>query len=336
VRDHRSWIFLGCVACTGNNLPGPGNCMAPSTTVQPTIDSIRLASGVLSFDDLRYAPDLGKVVAVPEGSGTLYLIDPDTGAFTTIAVPAGTASADGKGSTVYGADRANRQIVIVDTVAGQVSGKAALDAYPDYVRASPTTDEVWVSLPGAGRIDTFAISGSPITLSPAGSVSIGDPEGLFFDGAGHAYTNDSGRVVQIDVATHAAVASWNDGCGASHGFPQADVALGLAFGGCETNGGASVVSTATGAKLAGIEAGGGAAILAYDQTLHHLYLRGDGGSTLDLVGVCAGGSLATLASLTIPSRGHGATADQRGHAWICDPENGGILRVTDPFPASAP
>lgn len=92
--------------------------------------------------------------------------------------------------------------------------------------------------------------------------------------------------------------------------------------------------TISGDLRAGIEAGGGAAILAYDQTLHHLYLRGDGAPSLDILGVCGDGSLATLETVTIPQRGHGATADQNGHAWVCDPFGGGIVKITDPYPAS--
>lgn len=321
-------------ACAGNHLPSQGACDAMTTDARPSVDSIQLIGTQVGFDDLRYAPDLDRVIAVPEGPGKVYVIDPDTNAFTQIVVPTGTASADAKGTTIYGADRGTSRIVIVDTVAAAMTGYAQLDSGPDYVRASPTTDEVWVTLPGASRIDYFAISGSPVTLTKSGSIAIGDPEGLVFDGAGRAYTNDGGKLVQIDVASHAVVASWSDGCGGSHGFPQVDPALGIAIGGCADNGGAAVLSTSSGAKLAGIEAGGGPAILAYDETLHHFYLRGDGGSTLDVLGVCGDGSLMTLASVTIPSRGHGATADRRGHAWVCDPLSGGVVKITDPFPVT--
>jgi hypothetical protein len=333
----RSAWMLVLAACAGNDLRPSGSCDAATSATPPTLDSIPLLSGDFRYDDLRFAPDLGKVIAVPEGSGELYLVDPDTLAVTSIAVPSATASADAKGGIVYGADRGNSRITIVDTIAGAVIGDAPLDSFPDYVRASPTSEEVWVSLPGAGRIDWLTISGAggATTLTHGGSISIGDPEGLTFDGEGHAFTNDGGHVVEIDVASHAVLDRWGDGCGASHGFPQIDPTRGLAFGGCAANGGASVVSTSSGAQLAGIEAGGGAAILAYDPTLHHLYLRGDGAPTLDVLGVCSNGSLSTLTQVTIPAHGHGATADQRGHVWICDPDHGGIVRVSDPFPPSS-
>lgn len=110
---------------------------------------------------------------MPESTGKLFLVDPVTDQIAMIPVPFGAASADAKGTFAYVADRANDQIAIVDTVAGAVVGTAQLGSTPDYVRASPTTGEVWVSLPGAGRIDILSITGGELAAS--GSVSIGEP-----------------------------------------------------------------------------------------------------------------------------------------------------------------
>jgi DNA-binding beta-propeller fold protein YncE len=290
---------------------------------------VQLVGASVGFDDLAYAADLGRVVAAPESTGKLFLIDPDSLAITTVDVPRGVASADARGGFAFGADRLNQQIVVVDLAANQIASMAALGAGPDYVRASPTTDEVWVTLPGDGRIDIYARTGAQ--LAKAGSVAIGDPEGLSFDGRGKAYTNDGGDVVQIDVATRAVTGRWSDGCGGSHGFPQSDPDRQLAFGGCSSNGGVGVVDFA-GDNVAGFEAGGGLAILAYAPALHHLYVRGDPGATLDILGACSNGALAKLASVPIPDRGHGAIADDRGHVWVCDSFGGGVIRIADPAP----
>jgi hypothetical protein len=328
----KSAALLALLAGCANHLPGPGACDAPPSSATPDVTSVSLLGAPASFDDLRYAPDLGRVIAAPEGSGKIFLVDPDSLAVTTIPVPLGVGSADGRAGFVFAADRATAQILVVDAAAGQVVGNAQLDSGPDYVAASPTTDEVWVTLPGAGRIDVLAHAGS--SLTKVGSVGgIADPEGLTFDGAGRAYTNDSGHVVAIDVASRAVVGRWSDGCASSHGFPQADVARGIAFGGCGSNGGVGVVGF-DGSMRAGFEAGGDRAILAYSAALHHLYVRGDPGGTLDVLGACKTGSLAKLASVAITDRGHGATADDRGHAWVCDAANGALLRVTDPYPAT--
>ena len=53
------------------------------------------------------------MVAAPVGTGKVFLVDPDSLAFTSIAVPTGVASADAKGTMVYAADRGNNAIVIV-------------------------------------------------------------------------------------------------------------------------------------------------------------------------------------------------------------------------------
>src|SRR5262245_28537501 len=150
------WLAAALAACGGGS-PAPADAVDSGSG---SYDSIRLASSSLTFDDLRFAPDLGKVIAVPFG-GTLYLVDPIKNAFTQIAVPTGTETADGKGSMVYAADRQMSTIVIVDATAGQVVGTAALQGGPDYIRASPTTNEVWVTLPGNGRIDYYTIDPGP-------------------------------------------------------------------------------------------------------------------------------------------------------------------------------
>ena len=89
-----------------------------------------------------------------------------------------------------------------------------------------------------------------------------------------------------------------------------------------------------GKLVAGFEAGGGEAIVAYDPVRHHVYVRGDGAPTLDLLAVCPGGGTSVLATATLSSEGHGASADDRGHVWVADATTGGVFRVTDPFPGA--
>src|SRR5262249_6900484 len=155
----------------------------------------------------------------------------------------------------------------------------ATSANPDYVRFSPTTPEVWVTIPGRDQIDILDAT----TLAPIDHVSVsGSPEGLAFDGDGHALTQSGGRLILVDVARRVVTGEWDDGCASSHGFPQFDPAFGLAIGGCSSNGGIAVTTT-SGDKRAGFEAGGGAAILAHDPIKHHLFVRGDPSTTLDIL-----------------------------------------------------
>jgi len=329
--------LVTCAACGGgNDLAPPGVCTAAGGAT-PVAEPIQLVTGATSFDDLHYAPSLDKVVAAPAGAEKIFLIDPDDNTIITIAdrIAPGTASADAVGALVFAVDRGGRRIEVVDVVLEALVGEEQLADTPDYIRASPMTNEVWVTFPGADRIDTFATSATPPSATKTGSIDVASPEGLAFDGAGRAYTNSGGKLVQIDVATRSIVDTWSTGCDSSHGFPQVDTALGLAVSGCGDNGGAGVVASDSGAVRSGIEAGGGPAILAYDQTLHHLYLRGDGSPTLLVIGVCSDGGLAELARVAIPENGHGAAADGNGHAWVVDPDHGGIVRIVDPFPPSS-
>jgi hypothetical protein len=314
-----------------SSLPPPGSCEV-ATTGNEVVDvvPVALAAGPATFDDLRFSPQLGKVVAAPEGTGQLFIIDPDTLEVLIADVPRGSGSADANATTVFVADRDGSQIVAIDAVGLTQVAAGPILGSPDYVRVAPTTGEVWVVIPGRSRLEIL----DPRSLAPIGSVIVSDlPEGLTFDDSGRAYVNTLGTIVAIDVARRVVVGEWDRGCAVSHGFPQVDETYGLAIGGCFSNGGVGVV-TMDGDLRAGFEAGGGEAVLAYDHSRHHLYLRGDPGSTLDILATCSNGQLGLLASVPVPNSGHVSSSDDRGHVWVADATTGGVLLVTDPFPGT--
>jgi DNA-binding beta-propeller fold protein YncE len=320
-------LLLALAAC-GNDLPPPGMCAVPTSGEMPVVDHVPLAGHAAGYDDLRYAPQLGKVLAVPSGVARLYLVDPDTLDVQTTAVPGGSESMDASATTIYVLDRGGGRILAIDA-ATMLQTASQGTSGPDYVRFSPTSSEVWVTLPARRQIQIL----DGATLAPLGKVDIpGGPEGLTFDASGLAYTQSGGRMIQIDVARRTVIADWDTGCASSHGFPQIDEAYGLAIAGCSSSGGIGVTATATRDMLAGFEAGGGAAILAHDATTHHLFVRGDPGTTLDILAVCSDGGTSVLASVALSMNGHGATVDDRGHAWVADANTGAVFRITDPFP----
>lgn len=327
----RRWCWLGLLAGCSNSLLPPGTCDVATNGASVEVQLVTLPGGKASFDDLRYSPELKKVVAAPHGTGTISLIDPDTMAVQSLTAPVGIESADASATTVYAADRANHRIVAIDIATGDTVATGAVPGPPDYVRFSPTTNEVWVSIPATNRLEIY----DPASLAAIGSVTLpAPPEGLTFDG-GRAYTNADARVIAIDAEHRLVTSEWSTGCGYSHGFPQVDDQYQLAFGGCFSSGGAGVV-TMHGVRRAGIEVGGGEAVLAYDPTRHHFYLRGDGAPTLDILAVCRTGELGVLATVKLSTDGHGASADDRGHVWVADATTGGVFRVTDPFQGTAP
>jgi hypothetical protein len=324
--ERMALLVLLAAAC-GNHLPPPGSCDVTTNGLSATTTPVALGS-TSPYDDLRYSPELRKVVAAPLGTGAVYLIDPDSLAIQMVAVPGGVSSADASATVVFGADRVDDRIVAVDIATGAMTS-GDLPGTPDYVRFSPMTNELWVTLPGSDRIEILDAS----SLAPIGSVTVpAPPEGLTIDGD-RAYINANGAVVAIDVARRLTVGEWSDGCGFSHGFPQVDPAYDLAFGGCFSNGGVGVV-TMDGNLVAGFEAGGGEAIVAYDPVRHHLYVRGDPGDTLDVLATCSDGQLGLLQNVAIPNSGHGASADDRGNVWVADATTGGVIKIVDPFPAA--
>jgi hypothetical protein len=316
------------IAGCGNSFPSAGSCDVPlsgNETVE--IVSVALADAPAYYDDLRYSPQRGSLVAAPEGTGRVFLVDPETLAVTRADVPVGVSSADASATHVFVADRDASQILALDGASLTIVAAGDVPGTPDYVRVAPPTGELWVTIPARNRLEIL----DPDSLAAIGSVIVpGPPEGLTFDAVGRAYVNTVDDIVAIDVARRVVVGEWQRGCAIPHGFPQVDVRYGLAIGGCFTNGGAGVVTTA-GELRSGFEAGGGEAVLAYDDLLHHLYLRGDPGTSFDILAVCPDGQLGLLASVAVPDSGHASSADDRGHVWVADATTGGVLRVTDPF-----
>jgi hypothetical protein len=326
----RRILFLALVAACGNDLLPPGECTIPVATGEPVVTPLPLVGQAATFDDLHYAPLLGKVLAAPEGVGRLFVVDPETLEVATIGTSGGTTSADADATTIYALDRSNNRLVAYDASSGEMVTALSLDANPDYVRVVPGGGELWITLPGASRIDVVAITAAPVALARVASIALpGAPEGLTF-GAGRGYTQTGGRAITIDLERRLVIGEHDTGCGASHGFPQIDDGYGIVVGGCGTAGGAATVSR-DGRPLAGFEAGGEAAVLAYDGARHHLYLRGDPGSNLMMIAVCPDGGMSVMAEVPTSDQGHASTVDELGNVWIADATTGGLFRISDPF-----
>jgi streptogramin lyase len=309
-------------------------CGGPTNTTPPVAEPVALAGEAASFDDILYSAELGQVIAIPQGRGVLHLVDPDSLAVTSFAgFPTGIASADASNGRIFVLDRSGEQVLVVDPADGTTVGVFALSAHPDYVRVSPATAEVWVTEPGSQRIEVLTVEGD-VLAHAADIATEGGPEGVAFDvGRRRAYIQRSGgAIAAIDVDARMVVDTWPSGCGSSHGIPVVDEARGLVFAGCSSGGGGAMLDSDDGTLLASHEAGGGAALLAYAPALGHFYLRGDPGSGVAMLAVCGGSELALLGTAMTTDHGHGMVADDRGNLWVCDADNGGILRLRDPWP----
>ncbi len=302
-------------------------------------------AGGIGFDDLWFSPDLNRVLAPAGRTGRLDLIDPSTLAIESISGFSadekfggghgqGTTSADAGAGLLFATDRGRSEVAVIDPATRQIASATKLAARPDYVRWVGPLHEVWVTEPHAKRIGRFTLAERKLVL--AGAIDVpGGPESLALDATrGRAYTHTwTDATVVIDLAKHAEVARWRNGCQRSRGIAL-DEPRGLLFVGCE-EGRATVLDVAhDGRPLGAAAAGKGVDIIAYSPKLAHLYVPGGESATLTIFGVSAAGQLGLLGSIAVAADAHCVTADDTGHAYVCDPQRGALLVVTDPFPPS--
>jgi hypothetical protein len=203
---------------------------------------------------------------------------------------------------------------------------------PDYVRWVEPTKEVWVTEPGKKQIEVFALAKGKLARTTTIAIP-GGPESLVIDAErGRAYTHTwQDQTVVVELAKHAEVRRWKNGCKDSRGIAL-DPKRALLFVGCD-EGKATVLDLAHDGKVVGSAATGkGVDIIAYDPVRGHLYVPGGDSATLTILAVGVGGSLVVLGSVGVAADSHCVAVDDLGHAYVCDPKHGSLLVVTDPFP----
>ncbi len=295
----------------------------------------------IGFDDLRYSASLHRVL-VPSGrSGRLNLIDPDTLAVTSITGFSaktdyggghddGPTSVDEARGMLYVTDRSNQSLVVVDPAKRAVISSVNVSAEPDYVRFVATTNELWVTEPGADQIEIFKLGSDGVPVADATIRVDNGPESLVIDAThGRAYTHRWQKTtVAIDVSTRATVGEWSNGCASSRGIAL-DEQRGWLFSGCN-EGTVAVLDVAHDGKiLSQIERGSGFDVMGYNPRLGHVYLAGGACSCIVMLGVSKQGQLSFLERASAPSSTHCAVADDVGSAWVCDPDAGRLLRIAD-------
>jgi hypothetical protein len=213
----------------------------------------------------------------------------------------------------------------------------ALATSPDYVRYVPQTNELWVTEPDAEQIEVFTLLGKQPTHA-AVIQTLGGPESMVIDRTrDRAYTHLwAGGTISVDVRTRAIVGQWSNGCSGSRGIAL-DEARGFVFAGC-AEGRGTVVDAANGGAMVGtldVTASGGD-VIDYSPSLGHLYLPGQSNGTMAVVGVSATGQLSLLSMVPTVGGAHCVVADDRGNAYVCDPDNGDLLVIRDTATRSNP
>lgn len=78
-----------------------------------------------------------------------------------------------------------------------------------------------------------------------------------------------------------------------------------------------------------VTTGGGVDVIAYNSTLRHAYVPASDSGDMTVVGVSTAGALRPLRVVPTAKGAHCVAADDRAHAWVCDPAHGQLLLVTD-------
>ncbi|BDG07291.1 YncE family protein [Anaeromyxobacter paludicola] len=318
-----------------------GDAVAPAPLPMPGGDA------GIGFDDLRYAPELGRVVVPAGRTGRLDLVDPRTRAIESVegfsrtgsatkGHTDGTTSADAGGGLVFAIDRTDRTLVAVDPRERRIVARATLGGGPDYVRWVEATGEVWVTEPGRERVELFRFTRAPApALARAGVIAVPEgPESLVVDAArGRAYTNTfRDATLAIDVRARAVIARWPNGCRGARGLAL-DARRGLLFVGCD-EGKAVALEVSQGKPAGAVATGEGVDGLAYGDARSHLYVPAGDAGTLSIVGVGEHGELRPLGTVPAAPDAHCAAADDQGNVWVCDPGKGRLLVLADPFAPS--
>ena len=130
-----------------------GTAHADPTIAKPTKLELPGGKGGIGFDDLRFSPDLGRVLAPAGRTGKLDLIDPKTQAIESVdgfssdttfggGHGEGTTSVDAGGGLLFASDRGKTQVAVIDPSTKKVVSWAKLAGGPDYVRWVGATKEV--------------------------------------------------------------------------------------------------------------------------------------------------------------------------------------------------
>jgi DNA-binding beta-propeller fold protein YncE len=297
----------------------------------------------IGFDDLGFATTLRKVMVPGGNTGKLALIDPDSQKIEIIggfSKRAGYSGGHGEGITssdagrglMYVTDRSARLLDVVDPRAKKVVATAPLASGPDYVRFVPSTNELWVTEPGAERIEIFSLParGKPAPTHSGFITVRGGPESLAI-GLEHAFTHLwRGTTLAINLRSRKIVGRWPNGCTGSRGIAL-DEKRGLLLAGCD-EGKLSVLDLKNGKLLGKTSSGSGMDVIAYDQKLAHVYLPGADSGTMAIIGISSNGVPVVLRTINTVEGAHCATSDDRNQVYVCDPEHGKILVFKDSLP----
>jgi hypothetical protein len=312
----------------------------------------------IGFDDMRYSPELKKLIVPAGRTGAIDLVDPQTLEVTSISGFTasmnftlgkhrnGSTSADYGAGKIFAIDNESKTMRVVDPVAKMVTSSTMLAAAPDYVRWVESTHEVWVTMPQNPGVSVttpeIEVLKVPDTGAPTHSLNItfpaSGPEALFIDNKrNRAYTNNGfgGNTYAVDLMTHMVAETWKNGCTALAVDLEFDDARAFLMVTCAA-GRLAVLDVANGGKQLGeiTSVGMGIDVGAYNPMLHHMYLAGQDSADLSIIGISAAGMPTLLGKIQTAKGSQMVESDEYGNAWVGDPGAGRLLKVRDTYPAT--
>jgi len=311
------------------------------------------ANGPVALDYYAYDRATGRVWVPASNTGSVDVIDQKTDAVSQIpGFPTGeierrgrkitvgpTAASIGDG-VVYIGDRGNGTLCVVDarTLALGESVPVSVDrtVTPDGVVYVAATREIWATLrPKAGdstpakSLEVFDAS-APHHLKPKTKIPLdGLAEGYAVDNQrGLFYTNieDTGSTVAIDVRTHEIIAKWNPRSSDLQGLAL-DNARRFLFVAC----GDHVVSldaAHNGQILDSLQTGAGLDNIDYSPDAKILYAAASQAATLTIAEVSDDGKFHLKATVPTVKGARGVVAGKGETAYLIDPAEGRILKLT--------
>ena len=328
-------VMAGAISCAiGIAFRTTGAVEAPGSA------AVTLPGGApgIGFDDLRFAPSLGLILAPAGRSGFLDLVEPASGKVTSVpgfsetgtwdgGHDQGVTSADEGAGFLFATDRTSGDLAIVDPKSRRIASRTKLGGPPDYVRFVPATRELWVTSPDRERIEVFRLGkeGPPTAVSDGFVPIPGGPESLVIDAKrGRAYTHLwDGETDAIDLVGRKIVAKWKNGCRGSRGIAL-DEERGFLFTGC-AEGKATVLSVTDGHEISTASSGNGVDIIDYDSAAKRLYFPGGKSATMAIFDVSAEGKLSLRRIVTTSAGSHCVAVAPNGTAYVCDPRKGRLL-----------
>ena len=347
----------------GSGMAAGGTGGAPkagtSGSTEPMVSYVPIPDGPpgIGFDDMKYSPELKRLIVPAGRTGDVDLIDPLTNevtripGFTKVATFTagkhrnGSSAADYGAGKIFAIDNDTKSVKVIDPMAKMVVFSTTLKQAPDYVRWVESTQEIWVTMPqnpGVSvtnpEIEVLKITdgAAPMHVADISFATTG-PEALFIDNKrNRGYTNNGfgGQTWSVDLKTRMIAETWKNGCTALTVDLEFDDERGFLMVACAA-GRVAVLDTANGGKQLGeVMVGQGVDICAYNPMLHHMYVASQGSMDLSIVGISAAGMPKVLGVVPTTMGAQMVASDEYGNAWVVDPGMGRLIKVRDTYPAT--